>query len=315
MQSPGPWWWLGGLVVGTLLLLLGTVGLPPSRTYSAHGVEMPALATHVARAKTPDKAPATPGMLRTAALLPAAHRVSRGAAATRTFAQRLMPDIVLPPAGRHTATVIFLHGLGDTGHGWQDAMEELQPSFPHTRFILPTAPTAPVTLNGGMPMPSWFDITSLEDLQDDGKGVAGFDETVARVWGMLDAETKDHGIPASRIILGGFSQGGASALFAGFTYREALGGVMGLSSWLPLSQRFAKEATAASLAVPFLLCHGKDDQVVRFKDGEASRVALEASGRKGEFQSFRGLGHSLNMDELRAVAEWLTGRIPPTPTD
>eukprot|EP00667_Euglena_gracilis_P017902 EG_transcript_18914 len=295
------------LAVATALLLASLLGVQPGAgwhfwhaglqpTHRIHPV--PQLPTTGVQQRSP--------MLR----LASSHvRHLRPAAGVRLFAQqRGLPDIVLSPTKEHTSTVIFLHGLGDTGYGWQDAMEAIQPLLPHTKFILPTAPQAPVTLNMGMKMPSWFDIKSLDDIGDE--ELEGLDETVSRVWNLIDTEVEDMKIPASRIVLGGFSQGGASAIYAGYTYKNALAGVMGLSSWLPRDGVFEKTANPITKDVPFLLCHGKDDEVVRFEFGEDCFKKLQGSGRNGEFQSFRALGHSLNMDELRAVAKWLTNRLP-----
>ena len=138
----------------------------------------------------------------------------------------------------------------------------------------------------------------------------GLDDAVGRMHAMLDLETDEHKIPASRIVFGGFSQGGSVALYGGYKYHAELAGILGLSTWLPRIQEWPEDTTAAAQATPFFMCHGEDDDVVQFKYGERSFEALQGSGRTGEFTPFPRLGHSLNMDELRAVAAWLQQRLP-----
>ena len=142
---------------------------------------------------------------------PGARHLSRLAAGKQSVPQGVIPDIVLAPFAPHTATVIFLHGLGDTGSGWMDAFEAIQPLLPHVKFLLPSAEQQPASLNGGMPMPSWFDIQSLTEMDQDPH--MGLDETVRRVHMLVDQETREHGIPPSRVMVGGFAQGGAVSLY------------------------------------------------------------------------------------------------------
>jgi len=171
--------------------------------------------------------------------------------------------------GRATASIIFLHGLGDTGHGWSSLIDEIRPPF--MQFNCPTANTMPVTLNLGFQMPSWFDIRSLEfgGTEDE----AGIKSAASNVHGMINNEIKA-GIPADRIILGGFSQGGALAIYSALTYPEKLAGVIGLSSWLPIHSSFPA-AKICPDSLPVLLCHGDSDPIVNHKFGQLSHSILK----------------------------------------
>lgn len=191
----------------------------------------------------------------------------------------------------HPLQLIFLHGLGDTGHGWASTMGQLR--SPNTKVICPTAPTMPVTLNHGFPMPSWFDLYSLDiNGQED---EAGIKRASAVVHKMLQDEIKG-GIEAKRIILGGFSQGGALALYSALTFPEQLAGVMALSCWLPLHKGFpAAKRTGDSL--PVLQCHGDSDPIVPYKVGQMSAVLLKGLLKGAAFNTYRGLSHSSSDEE------------------
>lgn len=205
-----------------------------------------------------------------------------------------------------TATVIFVHGLGDTAHGWADAMAQLSKELKHIKFVLPTAPTQPVTLNMGMRMPSWYDIKSLTKSEsDDAEGIEDSRDTLIN---LINKEV-DAGIPHSRIVLGGFSQGGAMSLFTGYQMKKALAGVLVLSGYIPKLHAFA--LTPETVDVPLMMCHGDMDPVVRFQWGEMSKKKLEADGVKNvEFRVYPGMEHSACMEELTDIQRWL-GRILP----
>ncbi|XP_017328297.1 acyl-protein thioesterase 1 isoform X3 [Ictalurus punctatus] len=146
-----------------------------------------------------------------------------------------LPAIV-PAARKATAAVIFLHGLGDTGHGWADAMAAIR--TPYVKYICPHAPVMPVTLNMNMAMPSWFDIIGLgPDAVEDETGIKKAAESINA---LIDQEVKN-GIPSHRIVLGGFSQGGALSLYTALKTHQKLAGVVALSCWLPLRNSLSKE--------------------------------------------------------------------------
>ncbi|DAZ95385.1 TPA: hypothetical protein N0F65_001043 [Lagenidium giganteum] len=205
-----------------------------------------------------------------------------------------------------TAAVVFVHGLGDTAHGWADAMQQLSRELTHVKFVLPTARAQPVTLNMGMRMPSWYDIKSLTKSDDD--DAAGIDESRDILLSLINKQV-EAGIPHSRIVLGGFSQGGAMSLYTGFQIKKALAGLLVFSGYIPKQKDFALTPETAN--VPLLMCHGDADEVVQFQWGKLSKDKLEAAGAKNvEFRVYNGMGHSACMEELEDAKHWLQRVIP-----
>ena len=207
----------------------------------------------------------------------------------------------------HTATFIGpIHGLGDTNMGWAQQAMMLHQQLPWVKFVLPNAPTSPVTLNGGMAMPSWYDITDLTDRA--GQECTGIDDSRAEIIELIE-EAKAEGIPASRIVVGGFSQGGAMALFTGLQYPEALAGVLCMSGYLAKSEGF--ELAAAAASTPVLHCHGVVDEVVRIGWARESVEKLKEMGVKDyTLKEYAYLGHGADMEELDDVSAWLKERLP-----
>ncbi|ORY60550.1 Phospholipase/carboxylesterase/thioesterase [Pseudomassariella vexata] len=231
-------------------------------------------------------------------------------------ALRRAPPLLFPPASRHTATVIFVHGLGDTGYGWAQTVENWRrrSRLDEVKFILPHAPKIPITCNGGMPMPGWYDIFALGGAVDDirkNQDEKGMLVSREYLHGLVQAEI-DAGIPAERIVLGGFSQGGAMALFSGLTAKVKLAGIVGLSCYLPLDKKvpeFLKEAEL-NAKTPFLMCHGTADLVVPTVLGVESSKVLEAMGYDVTFTRYADMGHAACMDELDEVESFLQACLP-----
>jgi len=215
------------------------------------------------------------------------------------------PPIVVG-ATKPTAAVIWLHGLGDTGHGWADVGPQLASVVPHARFIFPTAPTRPVTLNGGMAMTAWFDLTSLSDINSEEDG-AGIEASVAYVETLVEAEVAA-GVDRSRIVVAGFSQGGAIALTAGLRAPSPFAGVVALSTWLPMTKSYPAALGAGGVATPVIMCHGTQDMVVRTEYGTRSAEALKTLGVTADWHTFR-MAHSAVPEELSLVADWLKKRL------
>lgn len=221
--------------------------------------------------------------------------------------------IIIPPSAPTDtpATLIFLHGLGDTASGWASSFP--LPGIEHVRVVLPTAGTAPVSLNGGIAMPSWFDLHGLSPAAAD--DVAGIAAAVARVERIIDAEVA-RGTPAHRIVLGGFSQGCALALTVLLRSNRVLGGGIGLSGWLPMASAYpaalGKAGGRVVGDVGLLMCHGEQDVVVAAAHGKASAAAVEELGIKVTWRSFRGLAHGASGAEMMEVAEFLRDALPPT---
>ncbi|XP_061454812.1 acyl-protein thioesterase 1 [Rhineura floridana] len=219
-----------------------------------------------------------------------------------------LPAIV-PAARKATATVIFLHGLGDTGHGWAEAFAGIK--SPHIKYICPHAPVMPVSLNMNMAMPSWFDIIGLApDSQEDEAGIKQASENVKT---LIEQEVRN-GIPSSRIILGGFSQGGALSLYTALTTHQKLGGVVALSCWLPLRTSFPQGAiNCVNKDIPILQCHGDHDPLVPLMFGSVTSETLKTMLNPGNinFKTYSGMMHSSCIEEMRDVKQFIDKHLPP----
>lgn len=200
-----------------------------------------------------------------------------------------------------TAAVIWLHGLGADGHDFEPLVPQLAHAAGALRFVLPHAPIRPVTLNGGAPMRAWYDIAGLDrHAPQDEAGVRASD---ARVRALIRRENQ-RGIASERIVLAGFSQGGALALFSGTRYPEPLAGVIGLSCYLLLPASLAAERQAANAATPIFLAHGSYDPVVDPLFGEQTRATLEAAGYPVQWHAYP-MDHAVCAEEIAAIATFL----------
>ncbi|XP_010249993.1 PREDICTED: acyl-protein thioesterase 2-like [Nelumbo nucifera] len=237
-------------------------------------------------------------------------------AARRTF--EFGRTHVVRPKGKHQATIVWLHGLGDNGSSWSQLLETLP--LPNIKWICPTAPTRPVAIFGGFPCTAWFDVGDLsEDGPDD---VEGLDASAAHVANLLSTEPAD-----IKVGIGGFSMGAATALYSatccaqgkygtGNPYTVNLSAVVGLSGWLPCSRSLknklegSNEAVRRATSLPLLLCHGRADDVVLYKHGEKSAEVLSSSGfRNLTFRTYNALGHYTVPEEMDEVCNWLTARL------
>jgi phospholipase/carboxylesterase len=201
-----------------------------------------------------------------------------------------------------SAAVIWLHGLGADGHDFEPIVPELvRPGERALRFVFPHAPIRPVTLNGGFAMRAWYDIVSLERRGPE-------DETGIRAsQGLVDAlirRENERGIASERIVLAGFSQGGALAIVAGTRYPQKLAGIMGLSCYLLLAERFKTERAPANEATPIFLAHGLQDPIVAPVLGEHARAWLESAGYAVEWHTYP-MPHSVSPQEIADIAAWL----------
>ena len=200
------------------------------------------------------------------------------------------------------ASLIVLHGLGADGHDFVPIVQELDlAAAGPVRFVFPHAPMRPVTINAGYVMRAWYDILG-DDLQRQ-EDEAGLRASQAEIEALIERE-RQRGIDASRIVLMGFSQGCAVALLTGLRLRERLGGIAGLSGYLPLAASTAAERSAANAEVPVFLAHGRLDPVVVFARGAASRDALRALGYGVEWHEYP-MEHSVCMEEIADLNRWL----------
>ena len=214
----------------------------------------------------------------------------------------LLPALELATNHNPTASVIWLHGLGADGHDFVPVVKELQlPDTLPVRFIFPHAPQQPVTINNGMVMRAWYDVSydGLERRTDD----AGVLKSVEAVNDLIAREIA-RGIPARRIILAGFSQGGAVVLTAGTRHPQRLGGILALSTYLPMPDQLATAGSEANRSVPIFMAHGQQDTVIPLRMAEASRTALEAQGYAVAWHTYP-MAHSLCMEEVEALSRWL----------
>ncbi len=211
--------------------------------------------------------------------------------------------VVEPAVGGADAAVIWLHGLGADGYDFVPLVPQLNlPATARVRFVFPHAEVRPVTINAGYAMRAWYDIRELTpDGRDDEAGLAAAQDRVERY---IERE-RAGGIAGRRIVLGGFSQGGATALHVGLRHTSPLGGIVALSAYLPLRARFAADIAAANRATPILMCHGREDVVVLPAFGEQSRDALLEAGLNVEWRQY-STGHQLCQPEIHDIAAWLS---------
>lgn len=205
------------------------------------------------------------------------------------------------------ATVVVLHGLGADGYDFVPIVKELETlGVPPARFVFPHAPTMPVTINGGYVMRAWYDIlgTDLVRREDE----AGLRASQQQIEALI-AREKARGIGAERIILAGFSQGCAMALQTGLRHPEKLAGLMCLSGYVPLSAKLPTERSAASLATPIFMVHGRQDGVIPLARAEQSRDLLKSIGYQVEWHDYM-MQHSLCQEEIDDIANWLKKVLP-----
>ncbi|KAK1172809.1 acyl-protein thioesterase 1-like isoform X2 [Acipenser oxyrinchus oxyrinchus] len=216
---------------------------------------------------------------------------------------------IIPAARKATAAVIFLHGLGDTGHSWAEMFAGIRTS--HVKYICPHAPIMPVTLNMNMAMPSWFDIIGLSpDAEEDDSGIK---QAAENIKALIDQEVKN-GIPSHRIVLGGFSQGGALSLYTALTSQQRLAGVVALSCWLPLRSSFPQAAAnSVNKEISILQCHGEADPLVPLVFGCLTVEKLKSivSPANINFKTYPGMPHSSCPQEMMDIKQFIEKQLPP----
>jgi phospholipase/carboxylesterase len=222
---------------------------------------------------------------------------------------KLIDHIELTTGAEPKGTVIWMHGLGADCWDFVSIVKELglPPDLP-LRFIFPQAPTRPISINNGQRMPGWYDITMAE-LQDGPvrkADEAGVRESQASINALIAREAT-RGIATDKIVVAGFSQGGAIALQTGLRHSQPLAGVMALSTYLPLENSFAAERTLANANIAILMAHGTQDPLVPVALARASRAKIEAQGYKVEWREYP-MQHSVCMEEVEDIGAWLAKR-------
>lgn len=202
-----------------------------------------------------------------------------------------------------THSVIWLHGLGADGNDFVPVVTELERlGVSACRFIFPHAPQRPVTINGGMQMRAWYDITSL-DFDQREQDAKGTEESQILVEKLIEREN-NRGISTDHIVLAGFSQGGAIALHTGVRHSQKLAGVMALSTYLPLADSVEEQRTSANQNTAYFMAHGLQDDVIAIQYAQASKEALEKLQYEIQWHTYP-MGHSLSMEEIQDIASWL----------
>lgn len=215
----------------------------------------------------------------------------------------------IEPPEECDSLVVIMHGLGDTADGFADVAQMFSPRMPKTRFILPTAPRQPVTLNRGMIMTSWYDIVGLGDRTIE--ECEGIEESAASIREILDKEHASSGIPYNRMVVAGFSQGGSLSLYLSLQQpaEKKLAGVLAMSGYLAGFKKF--KITPGVEDTPILHQHGMADPMVQFKWAEFTRDKIRELGATGyELDPYRGLTHSVSPDELANGLAFLQKVLP-----
>jgi len=220
---------------------------------------------------------------------------------------RTADAVTLPPQGSHTATVVWLHGLGADGNDFVPIVPELGLPRGHgIKFVFPHASIRPVTLNNGYPMRAWYDIVGLS--RTGPQDTPGIRDSAQRINALLDAEIAA-GVPSTRLVLAGFSQGCAMAVHTGLRFHSPLAGIVGLSGYLPVESTLAAEASAANRLTPLLLAHGSMDPVVPYALGKGSRDVLLDAGYAIDWREYP-MQHQVCLEEIEHIGAFLRRVLP-----
>jgi phospholipase/carboxylesterase len=217
-----------------------------------------------------------------------------------------LPAVELETAANPTHSIIWLHGLGADGNDFAPIVPELvAKNWPALRFVFPHAPMRPVTVNNGMSMRAWYDIAGfdLQSRQDE----AGVRASVREVENLI-AREHERGVPGERVVLAGFSQGGAVALAAGLCHAQKLAGIIALSTYLPIAAVLSRERHAANAATPIFWGHGSADPVVAMQRGVDSRDLLQSLGYTVAWHTYP-MAHAVCAQEIADLRSWLDGRL------
>ncbi len=220
----------------------------------------------------------------------------------------MLPRVRVDATSRHTATIVWLHGLGASGYDFEPIVPMLD--LPEVRFVFPHAPERAVTVNGGLELPAWYDVTSL-DFGDDRAAAGDIAESAAEIATILRAEL-DAGISSERLVLVGFSQGAAMALHVALRFDQPLAGVACLSGYLLQRRETASQIHEANRSIPILCCHGKLDDLIPSELGKETYDFLQAKTKSRDirWEEFP-IGHEVSPEEIEVIAAWLRERLPP----
>ena len=212
----------------------------------------------------------------------------------------LLDAIEIETGKNPAASVIWLHGLGADGNDFAPIVPQIRLPPSAIRFVFPHAPIQPVTINGGMRMRAWYDITDGAIRREDERGVRASQALIETLIG----REKERGTKAERLVLAGFSQGGAIALYTGLRHPERIAGIMALSTYVPVGEKLSAEASTANRRVPIFMALGTYDPVIPLDRAEQSRGVLESLGYPVEWREY-GMPHSVCPEELADIGAWL----------
>jgi phospholipase/carboxylesterase len=218
----------------------------------------------------------------------------------------VLPCVEVEARGAPSGSVVWLHGLGADGHDFEPIVSLL--GLPIVRFVFPNAPSRAVTINAGMVMPAWYDITSFGGARP-GERADDVRRSARLIEAVLEREER-RGIPSSRMVLAGFSQGAAMALYVGTRYPRPLLGIMVLSGYEVLPETREAEAGEANRATPMLFCHGTHDPLVAIDRGRQAYHTYARPERKTEWHELP-MGHEVSPEEIVVIREWLAGLFAP----
>ena len=217
-----------------------------------------------------------------------------------------LDSIIIETQAQPDAAVIWLHGLGADGNDFVPIVDQLQlPSHYAIRFIFPHAPVRPITINQGYQMSAWYDISSLSIVEQEDE--AGIKESSAILKQLCEEQEAD-GIDSSRIIVAGFSQGGAIALHCGCRYPKPLAGIMALSTYLALPDTLSDEISDCAVETPVFMAHGLQDDVIAYEYGTQSMEQLDANNIEVQWHEY-DMGHSVCLEEIHHIRQWLTQQL------
>jgi phospholipase/carboxylesterase len=219
----------------------------------------------------------------------------------------MLETIQVETAAKPNAAVIWLHGLGADGHDFEPIVPEIVHRGERAwRFVFPNAPVRPVTINGGMAMRAWYDLKGVD--RKAAEDVAGFRDTDAQIRQLIAREV-ERGIPTNRVVLAGFSQGGAVSLYTSVRFPEALAGVLALSCYFPRESSFSAERAPANDATPIFMAHGQGDNMLPMALGVYSRNFLKEQGYKVDWHDYP-MAHAVCSAEIADIREFLFRVLP-----
>ena len=217
-----------------------------------------------------------------------------------------LPSIEQETGANPRHAVIWLHGLGADGNDFAPIVPELvDPQWPPLRFVFPHAPVRPITINGGMAMRAWYDISGQEIAQRQDE--AGIRASIVLLDELIEREVA-RGVPAQNILLAGFSQGGAIVLSGGIRHTQRLGGIIALSTYLPMAEKTDAEASIANRAIPIFMAHGMLDPTIPHALGEMSRDYLKQRGYPVDWHAYP-MAHQVCMEEIADLRRWIGARL------